>query len=234
MVKTFGNMVKKFRHTVFSCYVCLKYPFLYPRNRFTGLHYNNWNIINKLKELYSLAYKATGSENGFKPIIIDKHKARRYKLLKWYHDKFLQVVNCVTTYNELDALKSEAPGWYKAFGWQMCKEIKKSLLETGGKKLLRSYRITKIKEKYGELCWYTYGDTKETSSIIAKYEYISKRTCVDCGKSATCVSRGYVLPYCDKCFINSPAKAKDDYYTEDMPFYGHYIVGKKNKYEDNE
>ena len=24
--------------------MCIKYPFLYPRNRFTGLHYNNWEI----------------------------------------------------------------------------------------------------------------------------------------------------------------------------------------------
>ena len=24
--------------------MCIKYPFLYPRNRFTGLHYNNWKL----------------------------------------------------------------------------------------------------------------------------------------------------------------------------------------------
>ena len=27
-----------------STFLCLRYPFLYPRNRFTGKHYNNWKI----------------------------------------------------------------------------------------------------------------------------------------------------------------------------------------------
>lgn len=26
--------------------LCIRFPFLYPRNRFTGLHYNNWKIAN--------------------------------------------------------------------------------------------------------------------------------------------------------------------------------------------
>ena len=38
-------------HTIDSCYLCLKYPFLYPRNRFTGNHYNNWKIIDYCDKL---------------------------------------------------------------------------------------------------------------------------------------------------------------------------------------
>ena len=38
--------IYKFLHTLDSCYLCLKYPFLYPRNRITGQHYNNWKIMN--------------------------------------------------------------------------------------------------------------------------------------------------------------------------------------------
>ena len=32
-----------------STLLCIKYPFLYPRNRFTGLHYNNWKLIEYIK-----------------------------------------------------------------------------------------------------------------------------------------------------------------------------------------
>lgn len=45
------NLVYKFLHTIDSCYLCLKYPFLYPRNRFTGNHYNNWKIIDYCDKL---------------------------------------------------------------------------------------------------------------------------------------------------------------------------------------
>lgn len=37
--------------------LCLKYPFLWPRNRFTGLHYNNWRLldwVNRMKAESSL------------------------------------------------------------------------------------------------------------------------------------------------------------------------------------
>ena len=231
MKKRKRNIFTKFGHTVYSTYLCIKYPFLYPRNRFTGLHYTNWRIEEKLGDLYNEAYRFGTMEEHFKSQVINKRKALLCKLIKWYHDKFLQVVHCIPKWNELDALKNDAPGWYKAFGFQMCKEIKKALLDDGGRKLLRAYRITQIKEKYGELRWYTYGETPETDRIIAKYTYISRHTCIDCVKSATCMTNGYILPYCDKCFTGSPAM-KTDYYTEELPFYGHYKIRNKKKEED--
>lgn len=36
--------------------LCISFPFLYPRNRFTGLHYNNWEINKFLTNSRKLAY----------------------------------------------------------------------------------------------------------------------------------------------------------------------------------
>lgn len=32
--------------------LCLRFPFLYPRNRWTGRHYNNWKLHDKHCKLY--------------------------------------------------------------------------------------------------------------------------------------------------------------------------------------
>lgn len=98
------------------------------------------------------------------------------------------------SYTELDAMPD---GWRKAFGEQMCEEIKQELEEKG---LLDQYRISQIKEKYGRLCWYDFGCTEKIwTEIIPKYQKLSKRTCIKCGKPATKVTLGWVSPYCDDC-----------------------------------
>lgn len=38
------KILHKIKKAITSTYMCIKYPFLYPRNRFTGLHYNNWKL----------------------------------------------------------------------------------------------------------------------------------------------------------------------------------------------
>jgi hypothetical protein len=90
------------------------------------------------------------------------------------------------------------PGWRKAFGIQMCKEIKKELKKH---KFLYKYRIVQIKEKWGYLHWYDSGSPKDSKiyDIIHKYEQISAKTCGVCGKPATKMSKGWVYPYCDDC-----------------------------------
>ena len=188
--------VNKIIRPIKSAYLCLRYPFLYPRNRWTDLHYSNWAIIEKCKKLYSEAYMMGNKENHFKPILISKRKAVEYCILKWFHDVFLQYIFCIPKYTELDALED---GWRKAFGLQICQEIKESLLRSGGKKLLKEYRITQIKEKYGHLEWYSNWYTKEITKIIQKYEYISFRTCINCGRPAYGYTGGYIRPYCEDC-----------------------------------
>ena len=208
--------IKRIYRTINSICLCIRFPFLYPRNRFTGLHYNNWKINDKLKQLVKEAYTFGGHENGYKSIVKNRWKWIQYKVLKWFHDWFLQIIFCIPTYTELDAMPE---GWRKSFGIQMCKEIKKALLYDGGLKLLYNYRISQIKEKYGELCWYDCGSTQEIFKIIAKYEYISRRTCIVCGKTADGLSRGWISPYCKNC---AGGRELDEYYTEELPFYDYY------------
>jgi len=99
-------------------------------------------------------------------------------------------------YTELDDMPD---GWRIAFGEQMCAEIKQALLDEGGEKLLDEYRIVQIKEKYGSLRWYDSWTTERIQQIIDKYENLSMRTCIHCGRPATKISRGWISPYCDKC-----------------------------------
>ena len=39
-----SGWIYSFFHTIDSTILCIRFPFLYPRNRFTGKHYNNWRL----------------------------------------------------------------------------------------------------------------------------------------------------------------------------------------------
>lgn len=84
---------------------------------------------------------------------------------------------------------------------QMIKEINTSLKRTGGRKAINAFSIQDIKEKWGELNVYCCGTT-EVYKILHKYEYISRHTCISCGKIATVQSTGWISPYCDDCIGN--------------------------------
>lgn len=139
-------------------------------------------------------------------------KKYEVKLLELTND-FLKLFHILPSSIELDAME---PGWRIKFGEDICKEIKKSILTTyikneqptslfgkikcycKGIRHLYSYRIQQIKEKFGQLRWYAYGDTEDTLKIISKYEDISERTCIICGKEATYRSTGWVCPFCEE------------------------------------
>ena len=40
----------------------------------------------------------------------------------------------------------------------------------------------------------------ELYELIQKYEDLSYDTCIKCGKPATIITDGYILPYCDDCY----------------------------------
>lgn len=97
-------------------------------------------------------------------------------------------------YNYFDDLPI---GWRKAFGLQLCNEIMQSLEEEN---CVETYRVNQVKEKFGELRWYDSGATNKISfKIIPKYERLSARTCIKCGRPATKLSTDWILPWCDKC-----------------------------------
>ena len=100
------------------------------------------------------------------------------------------------SYTELDAMPD---GWRRAFGIEMCEEIRKELIKYN---YLDKYRIAQIKEKFGELRWYDFGIPKNSKiwEIIDKYTELSHHTCMICGRPAETSSDGYWLyTLCDKC-----------------------------------
>lgn len=267
------KLFKKIKDVINASILCIRFPFLYPRNRWTGRHYNNWTISNFHRKWYKYTqddffmrfvtekpekleytcdfddrrYRIDHGENriwiidinncnkvvwsvdksdfgtgkivktgwvnkspycivdeNWKPneeinrFIVITHAKWLKNLIKffdWIHDYPLQWFHCIPTSTELDAME---PGWRKAFGIQMCKEIKKELKKYN---FLYKYRIVQIKEKFGELRWYDSGipENSKIWDITEKYSEISRKTCIHCGKPATKISTGWISPYCDDC-----------------------------------
>ena len=218
-LKNITYKLKRIWHTIESCYLCSRFVFLYPRNRWTGTHWHSWKIREYLygcpaqttwKHGEKIQIPATTGIHGkaFEQVpkpnrqydfeTIDKVKS--YPWAIWYYivlflyKYFLPIFHCIPTYTELDDME---PGWRKAFGIQMCKELKTQLKK---EHYLYKYRITQIKEKWGYLHWYDEGHSDEVHKILHKYEEISWNTCIMCGKPATKITAGWISPYCDDCF----------------------------------
>ena len=97
------------------------------------------------------------------------------------------------SYTELDSMPD---GWRKAFGLQMCEELKQELIRINK---IDEFRIVQIKEKFGELRFYTNWVTDEIEAIINKYTELSRKTCINCGKPATVITTGWISPFCNDC-----------------------------------
>ena len=111
-------------------------------------------------------------------------------------------------------------GWRKAFGIQLCKELKDALKRHG---MLRDYVITDIKEKWGHLEIKDAGAPSEVHDILLKYEYISERTCIKCGRRAKYLTKGYVLPFCEDCINDDDVYSvgKEEFYNKYTDWYGY-------------
>ena len=217
----FKNKIKRFIRIPYRCYMCIRYPFLYPRNRFTGLHYNNWKIIEWKKKFYQ-KYHLVDFDNLHPEVTYETYKGYYfyvkqtgsvidywrnwwskplYKCVTFFHNYILQIFHCIPTYIEWDAVE---PGWNKAFGKKYLNDLKKQLKKD---KMLYSWRIMDIKEKWGYLNLYCNYGSEELYNIISKYESLSWDTCIKCGKPATHTSKGWISPYCVEC-VNKDDKDK--------------------------
>lgn len=114
-------------------------------------------------------------------------------------------------FTELDSMPT---GWRKAFGEQMCEEIRQALIEDDE---LDSWRIVQLKEKYGGMRLYDNGYKRgsRVPGIIDKYSLLSERTCIKCGKPATRITTGWICPYCDECCPDGRSVPIDEWFKED-------------------
>lgn len=158
-------------------------------NAFTGDPFIIYHIHKNdiVKDNYGFAFKTFD-------ICISRYNEKIYNFIKYVWDNIIDRICIIPTYTELDHMPD---GWRKAFGIQMCKEIKKELIKCN---YLYKYRIMQIKEKFGTLRWYDNGSPEGcVNNVIDKYEDISYHTCIVCGKPATKISKGWISPYCDNC-----------------------------------
>lgn len=103
------------------------------------------------------------------------------------------------------------PGWRKAFGIQMCEEIRRDLIKHN---FLNKYCIVQIKEKFGELRWYDGGIPigSKVWDIIEKYSDISTHTCYVCGAPGKTINdNGWLITMCSDCY----KKFKEKNYGDD-------------------
>lgn len=198
----------RFRKVLLATLLCLKYPFLYPRNRFTGLHYNWWWWREKRKSLYSKYYvfKNIGPHSGpiyyYKELSIGEHFWKVWwalpliKIMDWIEEYPIQWLHCLPSYTELDALPKT---WKEDFGLDWARDVKAYLK----KHKIKHYRIAQLKEKWGEFDWLhppTYSDD-ECMRINQRYIQRSKDICICCGRTATMVTpiHPWKNYYCKKC-----------------------------------
>lgn len=120
----------------------------------------------------------------------------------WYNDN-LTALNAKMW--ESDLLPD---GWTNTF----IPEMKNDLAHMLGS-YVDDFTVFQIKDKYGSMRMYwSWADrdydnkevddlkelTNEVEAIVRKYENISKKTCVVCGKSATKMTTGWVMPICEE------------------------------------
>ena len=96
------------------------------------------------------------------------------------------------SYNEWEAIDL---GWQIAFGWDLLNELATAV---NNLEHPEAFRITQIKEKFGELRIYCCG-SREIYALIDKYSAKSMDICIQCGKPAKYVTHGWITYICEDC-----------------------------------
>lgn len=117
-------------------------------------------------------------------------------------------------------------GWKKAFGKQLSNELREVCKRNN---YLKDFKITDIKEKYGELRIYTNCANNEIYEIIEHYELLSLCYCRLCGRLVKYATHYDYL--CEPCmkeiYKYDDEKLKEFRLTkDDIPKITRYIDGK--------
>ena len=144
----------------------------------------------------------------------NKKLCAKYPFLAWHGDPLYVGY---TEEGEPDfgyTWEDEVPeGWRKAFCPQMWDELK-AILEKAD--YIDKFRFAQIKEKYGTLRLYHDGIPEEIFEEVcaweSKYEELSEKVCIHCGKPAKYMSLGWISPWCEDCVkeINGAVISIDD------------------------
>jgi len=178
--------------------------------------------INAIGDAYFTSDK-TEEEN--------KKLCANYPFLAWYGDPLYMGYSEEGEPDYGFTWEDELPeGWRKAFCPQMWDELKEILEKHN---YLDKFRFIQIKEKYGTLRIYCNGVPEEIYDEIeaweAKYDRLSEKTCIHCGKPAKYMSIGWISPWCENCAkeINDAViKIEDaeDFYSASMEEREKFIV----------
>ena len=142
----------------------------------------------------------------------NKKLCEKYPFLKWYGDPLYAGYNEDSEPDYSYTWQDEVPeGWQKAFCPQMWDELKE-ILERHN--YLNEFRFTQIKEKYGTLRLYSGAMPEAVFNEVTKwenkYDELSEKVCIHCGKPAKYMSLGWISPWCEDC----ARKYNDRYYID--------------------
>lgn len=181
-------------------YMFIRYPFLYPRNKISGLHYVNPDLEEYLKK-----YKKQHTNNHFLDDINDLQyfqktysnteynkktntviywDKKKYYIWYWFvkniwYKSILQIIFCLSDTSIWEFWDCKCNKWKNTFGKQLLNDLKQQLKKDN---LIYKFRITNITEKNGAFILYYENGNQNISNIIDKYSEISKNICKMCSK----------------------------------------------------
>ena len=94
-------------------------------------------------------------------------------------------------------------GFYVGDGWlpllkQLCLDITVEL-EKLPKEERDNFQVSQVKEKFGTLRFYTYGENEVIHQLVQKAESASCSICETCGAPGTVRTDGWLKTRCDSC-----------------------------------
>lgn len=193
------NLKKRYNNFI----ICMKYPFFWPRNVWTGKKCSGFFSFTELDHLPKGWYKAFGLQmakeiqeclNKFHKLYLIENRNKIKKNFIYLFDNILMIFKnlFILNFDKVEFLCIDTLKLINVLYHLIFKKHSKNLI-----------RITQLKEKYGRLCIYTTYTFSELDKIISKYERLSEITCSICGKIATHISIGYILPYCHDCKLQN-------------------------------
>ena len=131
----------------------------------------------------------------------NKKLCDKYPFLTWHGDPLYIGYDEKRELDYSYTWEDELPdGWRKAFCPKMWDELK-AILEKAD--YVDKFRFVQIKEKYGTLRLYHEGVPEKIYAEVeeweAKYDRLSEKTCIHCGKPAKYMSIGWISPWCEDC-----------------------------------